>query len=194
MVGSRAPYPLLWQAASPGSSCLAGDLRSGDSDQVRGHDAPAHPSAEAIFPVVQTIIQALTPLQDADPPFDSGSKPESPSEPALPFVLPPFRGEWPLPGQHDVLDSELLGPSLVLSERASSTTRSLICSSVPESERQAGLRTAFGPKAHRKLMLAAASAARPTRTHRPTPSTSSLEVRPVLAAQVHEVHRCLPSR
>jgi hypothetical protein len=52
--------------------------RLGDSGQIRGHDPPADPASEAVLPVVEAQVQALTLLQDADPPLDPGPKTEIP--------------------------------------------------------------------------------------------------------------------
>src|SRR5919198_99972 len=82
-----------------GSRCGLDCHPVGDLDQVRRHDAPAHPTSESGLPMIAAAVQAKTTAPHADPPFNTSTKPKSSPEPGGSLLYP--SRWWGLPGGRD---------------------------------------------------------------------------------------------
>ena len=65
---------------------LSSGLRLGDLDQIGGHDPPAHPPAEPVFPMLRAASQPVAAFQHADPPLDPGPEPIAAPKPPFPLL------------------------------------------------------------------------------------------------------------
>jgi hypothetical protein len=76
--------------------------------------APANPPTHPFLAVIEAAIQPEGAREDADPPLNSRSEPETSPKPPLLLVLLSFLGGFPALWKHDAFDPGLFGQPLVL--------------------------------------------------------------------------------
>ena len=100
-----------------------GGQGAGDLGEIGSHDPPSDPSVESVLPMVQTAIQQLVVLDDADASFDAGSEAHPLSKPGLMFVLGALGRAFAGFGQHHLFDALLARIGFIVLRPGSSIGR-----------------------------------------------------------------------